>query len=90
MEKAYKIKDSTTGLYSTGGGCPNWTSHGKTYSTVAHAKAAITAWLKAERWRVYYGEPKKEVLIPRSWQIVEFVITETNVWNAEELYLEKA
>lgn len=80
MQKLYKIRDSKTGLYSLGGSRVAWNDHGKSWSTIGKVKCSLTNWL-------HYNQKK---FIPQSWEIVEFMVNEINVWNAEDLYIEKA
>lgn len=51
MISVYKIKDSETGLYSTGGTYPSWTKKGKTWSTLGHLKSSVTQYLKGNYWK---------------------------------------
>jgi len=36
--RVFKIRRIADGLYSTGGTCPSFNKHGKTWNTVAHIK----------------------------------------------------
>lgn len=39
----YRIKRKSDGLYSTGGGYPNWTSIGKSWTSLGRLKAHFSA-----------------------------------------------
>ena len=39
--KVYKVQDMQTGLFSTGGYCPNWTRNGKIFSRLSAVKSHL-------------------------------------------------
>lgn len=72
----YRLLDTATGLYSTGGWDPKWRKQGKTWHSINHVKAHITYWRGKYRQynpttgnydTLYYRE------VPSSWVIVKTV-----------------
>lgn len=62
----YKIKDTNTGLYSTGGSNPRWTKKGKTWSARNHVTCSLSqGFIRDSEYRRKY-----ENNIPSSWVIV--------------------
>lgn len=75
--KFYRIKNTATGLYSTGGVVPRWNKKGKVWNNIGHIKSHITG-VKA------YANPKKFSIKPptqsmRTWEIEEAVFNKTSV-----------
>jgi hypothetical protein len=74
----YKIKDTLTGLYSTGGSKPKWTKKGKTWSAKNHVTCSLSQGFISDS--KYQKEYKND--IPSSWVIVtldsENGVTEEN------------
>ncbi len=97
--KVFKIKDSETGLFSTGGYSPNWTKRGKTWSQINHVKTHLrqhcnTKIVKLGKDPRGYDDVKdyKTVSnnIPETWVIVEMVASGTKCeikeYSAKGLY----
>lgn len=63
--KVYKIKDTATGLYSTGGCEPKWTKNGKTWSTKGYVKSSLSQFID-DNWYTR----KYENRIPETWVVV--------------------
>jgi len=61
----YKIKDTNTGLYSTGGYKPKWTKRGKTWSARNHVMCSLRQFVPDIDWSEFY-----ENNIPSSWVLV--------------------
>jgi hypothetical protein len=78
QEILYKIQDTSTKLYSTGGYQPNWTKDGKTWKT----KAQLVAHLKLYKRGQYAGESK---VIPATWAVVELRLTPVKKTRATTL-----
>lgn len=62
--KSFKIRDTATGLFSTGGDKPRWSKTGKVWQSIGHVKLH----LQQLCWRFEY---------PRTAEIVEFTLSET-------------
>jgi hypothetical protein len=75
MDSIFKIRDTKTGLFSTGGYCPSWTKTGKAWTS----KQQIDAHLKLYCRGQYPGEAKK---IPATWEIVELRMVEVSTTKA--------
>jgi hypothetical protein len=45
----YKIRDSRTGLFSTGGSWPSWRKNGKVWTRLGTLRAHLTMMLRCER-----------------------------------------
>jgi len=73
----FKILDTSTGLYSHGGYTPNWTERGKSWDTIgsvtSHLKLYLRGYSRNAKW---HSTGKK---IPKSWVVVEFKVTLTEV-----------
>lgn len=68
----YKIRNVKTGLYSTGGVCPSWSTRGKSWSTMGHVRNHLNH-IKAPRTsRLYEAE---------DWEIVQFQANEVTAWS---------
>ena len=78
QEILYKIQDSTSGLYSTGGYQPKWTREGKVWKT----KAQLISHLKLYRRGQYAGEKRA---IPTTWSVVELKIVPMKKTRASTL-----
>ena len=61
----FKIRDKSTGLYSSGGYRPGWSEGGKTWDRLAEVRAHLKM---MERGSQYCMSMK----VPPSWEIVEF------------------
>lgn len=70
----YKIRDRSTGLFSTGGVDPKWNKRGKAWTSVGALKNAI---------RLYEGS-RYHPNIPAQWEIVRFVAVEQETIGAIE------
>lgn len=63
-ELVYKIQDTATKLYSTGGYAPKWTRDGKSWKTLGQLKSSLKLYVRGQ----YPGEAKE---IPATWTVVE-------------------
>lgn len=88
--KVYKIKDSLTGKFSTGGLSPKWTNRGKTWSQFNHVKAHLRQFISTGRgvtinnvWMYQTGWWNN---IPESWIVVELSSEGIKEYSAKELY----
>lgn len=66
----FKIIDTKTGLYSTGGSHPRWTTTGKTWSSLGQIKSHLTQY---EKWY------SKDRAIPLQWEVVVFRRAPVNI-----------
>jgi len=93
----FKIKDSTTGLFSTGGTCPRWTKRGKTWNQINHVKAHLRQFCSYKvtkhsknSWEVEKDYNTLVNNIPKSWVIVEISASGTTgftkEYSAKDLY----
>ena len=82
--KVYKIRDKRTGLFSTGGTSPRWTTVGKSWSCIGHVKCHLTLLQDLGR--------SKKFQVPEEWDVVEYVYleTSTSLSSARELALRAA
>ncbi len=64
----YKLRDTETGRYSSGGYNPTWTKRGKTWNNLGSIKNHIRTWCNGS-----YGTLR---MAPDSWEIVEIIIKE--------------
>ena len=71
--KCYAIRDSLTGLYSTGGTCPDWNAVGKRWSNIGHVKNHLRTWRENGG---YQNRP-----IPLNWEVVEFKLVESENYS---------
>lgn len=80
----YKIRDSETGLWSSGGTSPRFTKSGKAWACRGHLLNHLAQHQANES---YYTKAKH---IPRSWEVVTFRVTvhseQGDVVNARDLY----
>jgi hypothetical protein len=65
--KIFKIRDTTTGLFSMGGGSPRWTKKGKTWTNIGHVKSHIR------------GLDRRYIKNSDHWEVVEYELVETSV-----------
>jgi len=81
----YKIRDTATGLFSTGGIRPKWTKCGKTWSSVGSVKSHLTLITQGD-WD-YDARAYAHHDIPTSWEVVPFTYqsTEDKPFSAAEL-----
>ena len=71
--KLYKILDTATGLYSTGGVKPRWTKNGKTWSIRGQVINSLRVYCDGT-----YESGKR--VPPESWVVQEFEVTKpTNI-----------
>ncbi|GJQ43958.1 MAG: hypothetical protein JETCAE03_34560 [Ignavibacteriaceae bacterium] len=97
MEKfVYKIRHKKTGLFSTGGMSPKWTTKGKTWSAFNHIKTHLRQFTRYTTENKDDGIMSTKVsfdknLIPKDWEVVKIKIVESEivVMNAHELYPER-
>ncbi|OPZ37797.1 MAG: hypothetical protein BWY99_01801 [Synergistetes bacterium ADurb.BinA166] len=64
VKTLFKVRDKKTGLYSSGGHCPDWSANGKTWNTLRSVRSHISFYLSNQ----YPGERKR---LPAKWEIVE-------------------
>lgn len=95
--KVFKIKDSTTGLFSTGGCSPNWTKRGKTWSQINHIKTHLRQFCNTKiikQGKSFHDTVKDYITltnnIPETWIVIEMVATgsvaEVKEYSAKDLY----
>lgn len=72
----YKIEDTETGLFSSGGMQPRWTKLGKTWNTRAQALASL-------RMFQYVGYQQRRE-IPPTWTLVEYKLVTSKRQRAAE------
>jgi len=63
--KHYKIKNTKTGLFSTGGSLPNWSKNGKVWRTLGQVRSHLTLFLSC-------NDKKKT----NDWEIIEYEMIE--------------
>ncbi len=61
----YKIQDTKTGLFSTGGSCPSFTKNGKCWSSRGALKAHLTQ----------YVNTNTHQKVPASWDVICYVVS---------------
>jgi len=92
MATHYKIRRKTDGLFSTGGGDPNFTTGGKTYTTMGAVQNHISTISKRTR-RVpphsYQGQREPSFEIYEDCELVEFELVETATQDVMPLILGK-
>lgn len=97
--KVFKIKDSVTGLFSTGGMSPNWTKRGKTWNQINHVKTHLRQHCSykvikpATPPRFHDSVKDYKTMtnnIPSNWIIVEMTMdgvkSEVKEYPAKDLY----
>jgi hypothetical protein len=81
--KVFKIKHAQTGLFSTGGMEPRWTTKGKTWSTIGSVKNHLRQFTDGGIMRRNYdGTTEVDGFrnhIPDDWVVVEYVLREDQV-----------
>jgi hypothetical protein len=80
QELIYKVQDTATGLYSTGGHDPKWTRDGKVWKTRGQLLASLKQYKKG-RWTGQGYEPRE---IPSTWTIVDFKLVTVKRQRAHE------
>jgi hypothetical protein len=63
--KIFKIRDNSTGLFSTGGHRPRWTKKGKNWTNIGHVKNHINNLYTAKN--------------VDNWVVIEYELVETTV-----------
>jgi len=88
----YKIQDTKTGLFSTGGSEPRWTKNGKEWTSEGALKSHLTHWLDSNGRSSCYTNPYgrcvvSKLSIPIRWKIVEcyYKLTSQHTYPAYEL-----
>lgn len=79
--KVYKIRDSKTGLYSTGGTKPKWSKRGKVWVSLGALKSHLTL------YRTGWARLHKK--IPSTWIVEEFSNEGSSTIPAAELVKEE-
>lgn len=79
QETIFKIQDTATGLYSTGGCKPKWTREGKNWKTRAQLVSSLKIYVRGE----YAGGSKQ--VIPKTWTVVEFKLVSVKRQRAYEI-----
>jgi hypothetical protein len=69
----YKIRDSRTGLFSTGGSWPSWRKHGKVWTKIGPLRAHLTMMLRCERNMDWWEVVEIETIIKNSRPIHEII-----------------
>lgn len=87
--KIFKITDTKTGLFSSGGIGPGWSKRGKTWNNIGHVKNHLRQFIGNFRkypeqgWKSEYEWINK---IPDSWMVVEMSsISGVKQYSAREL-----
>jgi hypothetical protein len=80
-ELIYKIEDTNTGLFSSGGVDPRWSKRGKTWNRRAQALASLRMYQRG-----IYGQIRE---IPATWTIVEYKLVTQKRQRAREAMGEK-
>ena len=62
----FKVFDSETGLWSSGGYCPTWSKVGKSWNSLDD----VVKHLKIYERGQYSDTPRRKV--PSAWQVIEF------------------
>jgi len=71
----YKLRDSSTGLYSTGGWDFQWNEGGKTWDSLKDVGTHLKMLLRGDRYHFKIGT------IPASWEVVAVEVQEKVVGN---------
>jgi len=74
----FKILDTNTGLFSTGGYEPNWTEKGKTWNTIGLVISSLKLYKRG------FGRHKNNP-IPDNWSVVVFETTAIRDFVAKDL-----
>ena len=93
----FKIKDAETGLFSTGGASPRWTSKGKTWNGLNHIKSHLRQQCSYKKLQTtnQYGIPDTDWKtmvnkIPTNWIVIELISdgvkTDVKEYQASMLY----
>lgn len=77
-ELVYKIQDTATGLYSTGGYDPKWTRDGKSWKTMGQLKTSLKLYMRGPT----YTSPQE---IPPTWTVVEFKLVTVKRTRARDV-----
>lgn len=76
--KLYKILDTATGLYSSGGVDPKWTKVGKTWSVRSQVINSLNVYCDGT-----YRSGKR--VPPDSWVVQEYEVSKPRIFSAKEL-----
>ncbi len=82
QELVYKVQDTNTGLYSTGGYEPSWTRDGKSWKTLGQLKTSLKFYKKGALGTGARGSLRE---IPTSWTVVEFKLVTVKRTRAHEI-----
>lgn len=82
--KVYKVKDSNTNKYSTGGMTPGWTSRGKVWNGLGAVKAHLRQFVSDAEYRKHYKNS-----IPDNWIVLEITDSGINEIPARSFYPEE-
>lgn len=79
----FKIRDKNTGLFSTGGMYPSWTTKGKTWNGMGPLKSHLNQFMKSKNY-----SKERFNQIPDNWEVVKIKFIEENVeiLKAKDLY----
>jgi hypothetical protein len=77
-ELVYKIQDTATGLYSTGGYEPKWTRDGKSWKTMGQLKTSLKLYKRGHQ----FSGPRE---IPATWTVVEYKLVSVKRTRAREV-----
>jgi len=82
----FKIRDKNTGLYSSGGMSPNWTSKGKTWNGMGPLKSHLNQFMKSKNY-----SKERYNKIPENWEVIKIKLIESEVikMDAHSLYPEQ-
>jgi len=75
----FKIRDKNTGLYSSGGQSPTWSSKGKTWTGLGPMKCHLRQFLRlkiVDRKTDWWTAVNK---IPENWEIIKIKLVEENM-----------
>ena len=77
-DSVFKLRDTKTGLFSSGGYDPSFGKIGKTWDTKSQVISHLKLY-KRGRW------DRQNLKIPKSWEIVEFKIMVVGTTSISEL-----
>ena len=68
----YKVRDTATGLFSTGGVMPSWRKVGKVWTSRAALKSHLTNYQNFRQWESHNGVmvSLEHREVPATWEIV--------------------
>lgn len=76
--KIFKVKDTKTGLYSTGGYHPSWTKQGKSWESLGSVTSHLRLYARGYSWSRKRGQNVQNQ-IPDTWVVVEIEVQESEL-----------